>query len=217
MSHLAQLLAEKPAILADQVTYAEKMGIRPCPIRLPRMDSESSRWQPYAERFASNHSWKDECTCEQREKTDTAISIWDSSRAYVGSGVMSRWVCTRHCLIHGSERQSKIAVAFMLPPWLINAAIRASFQCTQGAGGRSIAASLETDFIVGHSSPVMQLIRRRRFRWGNYTWGEERLSSLMYHIRQLFLEGKASRSDVDCEGNNYIGVSYRPRLYLKWS
>ena len=177
------------------------------------MGSESCGTQHSVQKFASNRSQEHECTCERRVKKGTAISLWGSSQALIGSGVVSKWAYDTQCHIHGFEAQDKLIIALILPRWLVSTAIKVSFACSRGAGGCSIAASLSTDFVVGLSSPVMQLIHRRRYRWGNYIWREERLSSLIHQLRQLFLERKASRLDVDSEGNNYIGVSDRLRLF----
>ncbi|KAL9117675.1 MAG: hypothetical protein Q9187_005787 [Circinaria calcarea] len=137
------------------------------------------------------------CRCFQKIRS---TATWGSSESILGSGSLFFGRHRANCPLKISERGIHSCLRYALPRWLLNLTVEAQFKMTCGAGGFSLPSSLVLKYTVSDQSPMIRLLSTFRYE----SRQERTQNPILPRVRNLFLEGKASPSDVDASGNNYL-------------
>ena len=191
-------VSSKPAALAAELERFDNVLTAPSYIDAsspPGQDESASLQFLHGSTTHIGHT----CRCFQKLRS---TARWGSTESILGSGSLFLAKHRANCPLKMSERGIHSSLRYALPRWLLNLTVEAQFKMTLGAGGFSLPSSLVFKYTVSDQSPMIRLLSTFK-----YESAQERIQNpILPRVRNLFLEGKASPSDVDASGNNYLNV-----------
>lgn len=106
------------------------------------------------------------------------------------------------------KKETSLHLKLMYYSGVIAGVVNASFQLTRGAGAFSLSPSLSCIRVVPHKSPAFELITLHMF---DIVCPGILLTSdvVIWKLRELFQDGRASPGDVNPDGQSLLHVSHR--------